>query len=290
MTDNNKIITRVSLVTIAGNILLTVLKFFAGFAGSSGAMVSDAIHTLSDVLTTVIAWLGTRFSNRKADRAHPYGHERVECAATLILGFILLITALSVGAAGIKTIITAQYHTLPTPEPVALIAAMVSILSKEGMYWYTRHYARQIHSTAFMADAWHHRSDALSSVGSLIGVGGAMLGVPVMDPIAAVVIGLCVLKVAFDVLRDAFMKLLDTACPEQDEAQIRALICANPGVVKLDMLRTRLFGSKVYVDAEISVDGTLSLEQAHDIARQVHDAVEQNFDNIKHIMIHVNPA
>lgn len=290
MTETNKIINRVSLVTILGNVLLTAFKFFAGIAGTSGAMVSDAIHSLSDVLTTVIAWFGTRFSSKKADRLHPYGHERVECVASLILGIVLMVTAVSIGVVGIKTIAAGQYDILPIPGPVALVAAIVSIVSKEAMYWYTRHYAKLINSTAFMADAWHHRSDALSSVGSLVGVGGAMMGLPVMDAIACVVICLCILKVSFDVLVDALKKMLDTACPEEDEAQIRNLICANPGVIRLDVLRTRLFGSKVYVDAEISVDGALSLAQAHDIARQVHDAVEQNFDNVKHIMIHVNPA
>lgn len=290
MTETNKIIARVSLVTIAGNVLLTVFKLFAGIAGSSGAMVSDAIHTLTDVLTTVIAWLGTRFSSQKADRAHPYGHERIECAASLILGFILFSTAVSIGLVGIKTILSGQYDAIPSPGPVALVAAIVSILTKEAMYRYTRHYAKQIQSAAFMADAWHHRSDALSSVGSLVGVGGAMLGLPVMDAIASVAICLCILKVAVDVLSDAFKKLLDTACPEEDESRIRALILADPEVIRLDRLRTRLFGDKIYVDADICVDRTLSLEQACAITSRVHDGVERSFDNVKHIMIHVNPA
>ena len=161
---------------------------------------------------------------------------------------------------------------------------------KEAMFWYTRYYAVKINSTAIMADAWHHRSDALSSIGALIGIGGAMLGVPVMDPIAAVVIGLCILKVAYDVLADALRNMLDTACSEADEARIRALILANPDVICLERLRTRMFGSKIYVDADICVDRTLSLEQACAITATVHDTVEQNLDNVKHIMIHVNPA
>ena len=290
MTDNSKIINRISLVTIAGNVLLTAFKLFAGILGSSGAMISDAIHTLSDVLTTVIAWLGTRFSSRKPDRAHPYGHERVECVASLVLGFLLLLTAISIGTTGVRVIVTGRYNHAPAPTPVALVAAVVSIVAKEAMFWYTRHYAKKINSTAFMADAWHHRSDALSSLGALIGIGGAMLGVPVMDPIAAVVICLCILKVAFDVHMDAFKKMLDTACPEEDEARIRALILSDPDVIRLDRLRTRLFGSKIYVDADVCVDRALSLEQACAITSRVHDTVEQNCSNIKHIMIHVNPA
>ncbi len=288
MTDNNKIINRVSFVTIAGNFLLTVFKFFAGFAGSSGAMMSDAIHTLSDVLTTAIAWLGTRLSARKADRLHPYGHERLECVASLLLGFILLITALSIGMTGITVIATGQRNEPPTA--IALVAAIISIFSKEIMYWYTRYYAKKINSTAFMADAWHHRSDALSSIGALIGIGGAMLGVPAMDAIAGIVICLCILKVSYDVLADALRKMLDTACPEENENEIRALILSNPDVIRLDRFRTRLFGNRIYVDAEVYVDRTLSLEQACAITSLVHDTVEQNFANVKHIMIHVNPA
>lgn len=171
-----------------------------------------------------------------------------------------------------------------------MVAAVVSIVSKEAMYWYTRYYAKILDSTAFLADAWHHRSDALSSVGSLIGIGGAMLGVPVLDPIASVVICLCILKVAYDILKDALRKMLDTSCSEEYEAEIRTFIAGQEGVVRLDVLRTRMFGNKVFIDAEIAVDGELSLRHAHSIAEAVHDGVEQNFKNIKHIMIHVNPA
>lgn len=171
-----------------------------------------------------------------------------------------------------------------------MVAAVVSIVSKEAMYWYTRYYAKILDSTAFLADAWHHRSDALSSVGSLIGIGGAMMGVPVLDPIASVVICLCILKVAYDILKDALRKMLDTSCSEEYEAEIRTFIAGQEGVVRLDVLRTRMFGNKVFIDAEIAVDGELSLRHAHSIAEAVHDGVEQNFKNIKHIMIHVNPA
>jgi cation diffusion facilitator family transporter len=179
---------------------------------------------------------------------------------------------------------------MPRPSAVALIAAAVSIVTKEAMYWYTRHYAKILNSTAFLADAWHHRSDALSSVGSLIGVGGAMLGLPVLDSVATVGICLCILKVAYDVLKDALAKMLDTSCDEAYEAQLRQFITAHAGVLRLDVLRTRMFGNRVFIDAEIAVDGDLSLQQAHCIAEVVHDSVEREFKNIKHIMIHVNPG
>lgn len=289
MTER-KIINHISLVGIVGNILLTSFKLFAGIVGHSGAMLSDAIHSMSDIFATFIAWLGTRFSGKEADRNHPYGHERIECLAALLLGMILLATAVSIGASGVEKIVSGQYKALPLPSTIALVAALVSIVTKESMFWYTRHYAKLLNSTAFMADAWHHRSDALSSVGSLIGIGGAMLGFPILDPVACVAICLCILKVSCDILLDAARKMLDTSCPEEFEVEIRKLIISNADVLRIDRLRSRMFGSKVYIDAEIAVDGSISLHDAHSIAEQVHDSVEQSFDNIKHIMIHVNPA
>ena len=281
---------RVSLVTSPGNALLTGFKMFAGIAGGSGAMISDAVHSLSDILTTVIAWAGVRCSEKAPDREHPYGHERLESAASLLLGAVLAATAMGIGLSGLKQIVSLRYTQLPVPTPVALAAAAVSIVTKEAMYWYTRHYAKLLGSTAFMADAWHHRSDALSSVGSLIGIGGAMLGWPVMDPLASIAICLCILKVAVDILRDALRKMLDTACPEEFQEEVRRSICSHGSVAGLSTLRTRMFGNKVFIDAEICVDGSMSLRQAHDIAQQVHDSVERDFPDIKHIMIHVDPA
>ena len=174
--EEKRIIRKLSLVSIFGNTILSGFKMIAGIFGHSGAMISDAIHSFSDVLTTVIAYFGVKFSKKEADKAHPYGHERFECVASLILGLMLLLTGVGVGIAGMKNILQGHYETLAIPGAIALIAAVVSIFGKEGMYWYTRYYAKKINSTAFMADAWHHRSDAFSSVGSLIGIGGAMLG------------------------------------------------------------------------------------------------------------------
>ena len=288
-TDNRKIMNKVAAVGVFGNILLTAVKMAAGVIGHSGAMVSDAIHSLSDVFATLVAWIGTRISGKEADRSHPYGHERFEVVASLILGTILLFTAVSIGLSGIRKIAAGDYSSLPVPGTVALAAAVISIAAKEGMFWYTRYYAKKINSQAFMADAWHHRSDALSSVGSLAGIGGAMLGFPVMDPLASVVICLFILKVSYDILMQALQNMLDTSCPQEYEDRLRAYISSFPGVGRLDLLRTRMFGNKVYIDAEIAVDGDMPLHEAHDIAEKVHDGVEKSFENVKHIMIHVNP-
>ena len=224
--DENAIIRRISQVGIAGNVALSAFKLFAGIAGDSGAMVSDAVHSLSDVFATFIAFLGVRMSKKEADKEHPYGHERLECVASLLLGAILLITGLGIGKAGLKKVLTGNYEALAIPGMIALIAAIVSIISKEAMFWYTRHYAKVLGSPAFMADAWHHRSDAFSSIGSLIGIAGAMLGYPVMDSIASVVICLFILKVSYDILKDAIAKMMDTSCGEDYEKALAAYVAA----------------------------------------------------------------
>ena len=283
------IVNRVTSIGIIGNVILSLFKFLAGIFGHSSAMVSDAIHSLSDVLATFIAWLGIKLSMQAPDREHPYGHERLECVASLLLGAILFGTGLMIGLSGLKTILAGHYDELQSPGSVALIAAVVSIATKEGMFWYTRHYAKILNSAAFMADAWHHRSDALSSIGSLIGIGGAMLGFPILDPLASVAIAVCIIKVAYDILKDAVSKMLDTACSSEYEKKLADFISAQDGVDRLDVLHTRMFGNKIYIDAEISVDGDKSLTDAHEIAESVHNQVEKHFDNIKHIMIHVNP-
>ena len=288
--STSAIIRRLSLVSIVGNAVLSGFKLFAGIFGHSGAMISDAIHSFSDVLTTVVAYIGVKWSQKAADADHPYGHERIECVASLFLGLLLMVTGLGVGAAGLRNILSGNYANLTVPGFIALLAAVLSILCKEGMYWYTRHYAKVINSAAFMADAWHHRSDALSSVGSLIGIGGAMLGFPVLDSVASVVICLFIVKVSYDVLKDAISKMLDTSCGADYEAELRDFIAAQEDVVCVDVLRTRMFGNAVYIDAEIQIDGDKPLRESHAIADRVHNQVEAKYPNTKHIMIHVNPT
>ena len=288
--DEAAAIRKMSFVSVAGNAVLSGFKLFAGIVGNSGAMISDSIHSFSDVITTVIAWIGVKVSKKEADSDHPYGHERIECIASLLLGIILLATGLGVGKVGLENILSGSYETLAIPSAIVLVAAIVSIVSKEAMYWYTRHYANLIHSSAFLADAWHHRSDAFSSIGSLLGIGGAMLGFPVMDSVASVVICLFIVKASYDILKDGVVKLLDTSCGEGYEKQMERYIAAQEGVVQVDLLRSRMFGNKVYIDLEIQVDGEKSLRDAHQVAEHVHDQVERTFPDVKHIMIHLNPA
>lgn len=287
---NNTMVNRLSLVGIGGNIVLSAFKLCAGILGNSGAMISDAVHSLSDVFATFIAFLGVRLSQRKADKTHPYGHERIESLASLALGCILVITGIGIGWVGVEKIFAGNYEQLATPSALALVAAAVSIVVKEAMYWYTRHYAKILNSSAFMADAWHHRSDAFSSIGALVGIGGAMLGFPLCDPLASVVICFFILKAAYDILRDAIKNMLDTPCDAALEQKISQTLTTHEGIRGLDLLRTRQFGNRVYVDAEIAVSGDLKLRDAHSIAEAAHNKIEQEFSAVKHIMIHVNPA
>lgn len=283
------IVNRLSLVGIVGNVVLAAFKLLAGIVGRSGAMVSDAVHSLSDVFATFIAWIGVRLSKRNADAEHPYGHERLECVAALILGLILAGTGIGIGWSGVRKLFWDR-GSIEVPTLLPLIAAAVSIAVKEGMYQYTMHYARKLDSAAFKADAWHHRSDAFSSVGSFLGIGLAKLGVPIMDPIASLIICVLIGKVACDILRDALNKMLDTSCSGAFEDQLHAFIEEQDGVDRVDLLHTRQFGNKIYVDLEIAVKADISLMDAHGIAERVHSAVEGAFPNVKHVMIHVNPS
>lgn len=286
--QHEKIAVNVSTVTIVINLALAGFKFLAGFLAHSGAMVSDAVHSASDVLATFIVILGVKLAGRDADRDHPYGHERLECVAALILGVILAATGLGIGWSGIQKITGGE--ALLVPGTLALIAAIVSIVVKEAMFWYTWLAAKKIDSSALKAEAWHHRSDALSSVGSFAGILGARLGFPALDPVASVVICLFILKAAWDIMADALGKMTDHACPPAMVQEMADSILSQPGVLGLDTLNTRLFGDRVYVDVEIRADGDLPLKVTHATAQAVHDTLEQTFPQVKHCMVHVNPA
>lgn len=290
MDTMEKTAMRVSKVSIIVNLLLSVGKLAAGLIASSGAMISDAIHSASDVFSTIIVMIGIRMSGKAADREHPYGHERMECVAAILLSVVLAITGFEIGLSGVNKITAGNYDELSVPGTLALVAAIVSIAVKEWMYWYTRMYAKKIKSSALMADAWHHRSDSLSSIGAFIGIFGARMGFPVMDPIASVVICLFILKAAYDIFKDAIDKMLDTACEPELEKELRDFVLEQEGVKGVDLLRTRTFGSRIYVDVDISADGNMTLNEAHGIAESVHDAIEGRFEQVKHIMVHVNPA
>ena len=285
-----KVANKVSFITIVQNVLLSVFKLFAGIFAHSNAMISDAIHSASDVFSTIIVIIGVKLASKESDKEHPYGHERLECVAAIVLSIVLLYTGIKIGSQAVKDIIGGNYQSLQKPGVLALVAAVVSIVTKEIMYWYTRHYAKKIDSSALMADAWHHRSDALSSVGALVGIGGAMMGFPVMDSIASIVIFVFIAKAAYDIFKDAMDKMVDRSCDDETEKEMRDFVLAQNEVLSVDLLHTRIFGNKIYVDVEIGVNGSYTLRQAHEIAEEVHEGIEKNFPKVKHVMVHVNPA
>ena len=282
--DAKRVTMQVSTAGIVCNAALTVFKLVAGIVAHSSAMVADAVHSASDILGSLIVMIGAVFSHKAADASHPYGHEKLECIASILLGNILVLVGAAIGYAGVMKIIRGE--TLAAPGVLALIAAVVSIVVKEGLYWYTIAAAKRIRSVSLKAEAWHHRSDALSSIGSFAGVLGARLGVPILDPIASIVI--C--KVAYGIFRESIDRLVDRACDADTVAAMRATMLRTPGVVRVDDLKTRLFGSRTYVDAEIAVDGALPLRDAHVIAEAVHHELERDYPDVKHCTVHVNPA
>ena len=287
--NNEHIAISISWNTIILNIILSLFKLFAGIFGKSSAMISDAVHSASDVFSTVIVIIGIKISSKASDKDHQYGHERMECVAAIILSLILCITGAGIGYGGIKKIILGSYDHLSIPGIIALIAAIVSIIVKEVMYWYTRSGAKKINSAALMADAWHHRSDALSSIGSFLGILGARMGFPILDPLASVVICVFIIKVSIDIFLDSIDKMTDKACDDKFVKKIKDVIRNQKGVITIDQVKTRLFGNKVYIDIEIGADGNATLREAHDIAQKVHDTVEKSFPTVKHCMVHVNP-
>ncbi|MCM1386261.1 MAG: cation diffusion facilitator family transporter [Bacillus sp. (in: Bacteria)] len=284
-----KIAMRVSLVSIIVNMALSLLKLIAGIVASSGAMISDAVHSASDVFSTIIVMIGVQMSAKKSDRDHQYGHERLECVASIVLAVVLCITGFGIGYKGIMTILDGHYEELPIPGILALAAAILSIAVKEWMFWYTRAAAKKINSGALMADAWHHRSDSLSSVGALFGIFASRIGYPVFDSVASVVISIFIMKAAYDIFKDAVDKMVDKACDDETIYKMRQVIESQSGVLGIDVLRTRLFGNKIYVDIEIAADGNRTLNETHAIAECVHHKIEQNFPDVKHCMVHVNP-
>lgn len=289
-TDRSAAIAmRVSVISIAVNLVLSLLKMITGILAKSGAMISDGVHSASDVLSTFVVIAGVRISGKQPDREHPYGHERMECVASVILAVVLAGTGIGIGIKGVRSMLPDSQETLAVPGAVALAAAVISVIVKELMFRYTKKAADQINSGALLADAWHHRSDALSSIGSFAGILGARLGMPILDPLASVIICAFIEKAAIDIFRDAMDKMVDKSCPDETLEQMEKIILDTEGVLGIDELKTRLFGSKIYVEVEILMDAEKTLVEAHDTAEQVHDAIEAGVPNVKHCMVHVNP-
>ncbi len=284
------IIFRVSIIAITINLLVSIFKFFAGISAKSDAMVSDAFHSSADIIVTVIMLIGVKISSREADANHPYGYERYECIVSMILAGIICITGLGIGFNGIRKVVSGNYDNLEIPGVLALAAAVVSILTKEGLFWFMRSGAQKADSGALMADAWHNRTDALSSVGSFLGILGARMGYPVLDPLASVLIAMFILKAAYDIFTDAMKKVTDNSCEPQVVDDMKKMILDQPGVEDIGGIKTRLFASRIFVDVVVVTDGNQPLFQAHSITRNIQNAMADNYPKVKHCTVQLNPS
>ena len=288
--NNEQIVFRTSRVTLFVNIFLSLLKTAVGFAANSTALIADGVNSISDVLSTIVVMVGIKLAGRKSDKDHPYGHERLESAAALILAVFIIISGLMIGYEGIMKVIAGSAGELEVPGAIALVAALITMAVKESLYWYTKAAAKKTGSSSLLAVAWDHRSDVLSGAGAFVGILGARIGVSILDPIASVVISLLILRLGGTIFRDAIRKMTDTSCDDAFVNEIKELTLAQNDVLGVDRIRTRLFGDKVYVEIEISADRSMTLEGAHDAAQRVHDAIEKKYEKVKHCMVHVNPV
>ena len=290
--DFQKVANKVSTITIIGNIALSLLKLFAGIVAHSNAMISDAIHSASDVFSTFVVIIGIRLASKKPDKEHPYGHERLECVAAIVLAIVLLITGLGIGIEAFKTILQGNSDNIQTPGILALIAAIISIASKEAMYWYTRYHAKRIDSSALMADAWHHRSDALSSVGTSVGIGGAILlgdQWTILDPLTAVAVSGFIVWEAVRLIRESVGDLLEASLPDEVEQQISCLVCEEPGVSGLHNLRTRRIGDHYAIEMHVRMPGAMTLYEAHRHATAIEQNIKHAFGSSTHVIVHLEP-
>lgn len=274
--------------------VLLVFKFVAGILGHSAAMVADAVHSLSDFVTDIIVLVFVHISGKPEDKSHDYGHGKYETLAMTIIGMALLVVAFGIVYSGMTKIVAwAGGEQLKAPGMLALWAALLSIVLKEAVYHYSMVKAHQLSSQALEANAWHHRSDALSSIGTAIGIGGAILlgqRWTVLDPVASVIVGLFIVKVAIDLLRDGIGDLMEQSLPDEVENEMLQLVASVPGVVKPHELRTRRIGNHYAIELHILMDGDITLREAHEKASEVEDLLRRKYGEETHVAVHVEPV
>ena len=291
--ERNREIYKVTLVGGAVNVLLLVFKFVAGFVGHSAAMVADAVHSLSDFVTDVVVLAFVRISGKPKDKSHDYGHAKYETLAMTVIGLALLVVAVGIVYGGVLKIAGwLEGNRLEAPGMLALWAALLSVVLKEAVYRYSMVKARELSSQAVEANAWHHRSDAFSSVGTALGIGGAIfLGErwTVLDPVASVVVGLFIVKVSIGLLRRGIGDLMEQSLPDDVEAEIIRLAASVPGIVEPHDLRTRRLGNHYAIELHILMDGNISLCEAHDKASEVENLLREHYGKETHVAVHVEP-
>ena len=294
MMNREKQIFRVTFLGSFVNLLLVVFKFIAGIVGHSAAMIADAVHSLSDFITDIIVIIFVAISGKPEDSDHSYGHGKYETLATAVIGIILFFVGVGILISGIKAIVGAlQGEPLQAPSLLALIAAVISVVVKEALYHYTVKRGKALDSSSVVANAWHHRSDALSSIGTAIGIGGAVfLGEQwrILDPIAAVVVSIFIIKVAVELIKPCIDELVERSLPEEVEQRIHALILQSPQVSSPHHLRTRRIGGYIAIEVHIRMDGQISLSEAHQVASDIERRLKAEFGEKTHIGIHMEPT
>jgi len=286
---HKKLVYKVSIITIIINCVLSLIKLIAGTVSNSKAIISDGIHSLSDVITIVIVMIGIRLSSHKSDKKHPYGHERIESIVAIILSFVLFLIGAGIGLDGIEQITSKSYNEVVIVGNMAIFAAIISIISKEWLFWYTRSVAKRIKSGSLMAEAWHHRTDVMASIGSLIGVIFAKMGYPIVDAIASIVISLFILKASINIFIDSANGLIDRACSDDILNKVREIILNNKNVLSIDNIKSRVFASKIYLDIELEMDNNTSLEIVNNISNNLNNDIKNNIEEVKNCMIRINP-
>jgi len=286
-------IYKVTLIGSAGNVALLVFKFIAGISGNSSAMIADAVHSLSDFVTDIVVLLFVKISTMPQDQSHDYGHGKFETIATFLVGLALVAAAIGIGVSGVqKLMIWWGGDTLPTPGWIALWAALLSIGIKELLYQYTAYKGRLLNSPVMIANAWHHRSDSLSSIGAAIGIGGAIwLGQrwTVLDPLASIVVGLMLVKVAWELLKTSIGELTECSLPDDVEEEIIEIIQSFPDVQEPHNLRTRRIGNLMAIEAHIRMDGNLSLTVVHERATAIEQKLKERYGQKTHVTLHMEP-
>lgn len=291
LEQEKRIIAKTSAATVLLNALLAAMKITTGIIGKSTALISDAINSISDVLTTIVVWITGRFSRKDIDDDHPYGHEKYESMVSVFLGIALMFTAFEIAKSAGNSLIAYWFRgeAIEAPNIVALIAAGMTILVKAVMAYFTKINAKRASSPALAAMAMDHMSDQIAALGVVVGVGGAMLGVSFLEPIASLFICVLIVKMAFRIIKIGFAQVVDQAADQESRTKILSIAETFDGVVRVDDIKTRMFGMRMFVDLEIAVDHQLPMTEAHDIAQKLHDAIEQSIPDVKHCMIHVNP-
>lgn len=279
---------KVTIQSILWNIFLTIIKIFAGIFGKSSAMISDGLHSASDIISSVGVLIGNKIAKTPNDKEHNYGHEKAETLVSFLLSILLIIVSLKIGWGALQSLFNLDSVQVPTLLP--LIVSIISIGIKEYQYRITIRIANKINSPSLKADAWHHRSDALSSIAAFIGIGGAMLGFKALDPIASIVVALFVAKVGFDILKDSTNELMDYSIDDEQEEQIRKIAEKTEGVINLGELRTRKHGAMAYVDLTICVNKDLTVLEGHEIAHKIEKYIINEMKFVKGITVHVEPC